>query len=61
LGDKIETTEIETTETETIERHYAPFFTGVREKVRRILENHEGPEGAGAKTPSSSAKGPQVQ
>jgi len=57
LGDKIETTEIETTETETIERPYAPFFTGVREKVRRILENHEGRKELARKRQAPQQKG----
>jgi hypothetical protein len=56
LGDKIETTEIETTE-----RHYAPFVPALREKGTANKESHEGSEGAGKKTPSSSAKAPQVQ
>jgi len=51
LGDKIE----------TVERHYAPFVPALRERVRRILENGEGLEGAGTKMPSSSAKAPQFQ
>jgi hypothetical protein len=51
LGDKLE----------TIERHCAPLVPALRERVRRILENREGLEGAGMKPPSFSSKAPQVQ
>jgi hypothetical protein len=51
LGNKIE----------TVERHHAPFVPALRERVRRMLENGEGLEGAGTQTPSFSAKAPQFQ
>lgn len=29
---------------DTVEQHYAPFVPALRERVRRIMENGEGPE-----------------
>jgi hypothetical protein len=46
---------------DTVERHYVPFVSALRERVRRIMENGEGLEGNGMKTPSSPAEPKQLQ